>query len=93
MAIPPSATHSNSPVPSTTSIATGRPIASAPASHHPSSPQLSIAGSPHRPPVVLRSFTRNTSVGPVHDGDGSDGATLPALDLVLNEEDEEEQQE
>ncbi len=54
----------------------------------------SIAGgSPHRLPIVLRSLTRNASVGLVHDGDGSDGATLPALDLVLDEEDEDEQQE
>ncbi len=30
---------------------------------------------------------------PVLNGDGSDGATLPALDLVLDEEDEEEQQQ
>src|SRR5229473_799062 len=94
MAAPPSATHSHSRVPSTTSIATGHPIASAPASRRPSSRQPSIAGgSPRRPPVVLRSLTRNASVGPVHDGDGSDGATLPALDLVLDAEDEEEQQE
>src|SRR5260370_2192679 len=93
MAALPSASHLNSHVPSTTSIATGHPIASASASRSPSSRQPSIAGgSPRRPPVVLRSLTRNASVGPVHDGDGSDGATLPALDLVLDEEDEEEQQ-
>src|SRR5258708_13550305 len=71
MPAPPSVTHSHSRVPSMTSIATGHPIASAPASRCPSSRQPSIVGgSPHC----------------------SDGATLPALDLVLNEEDEEEQQ-
>src|SRR5258708_11841692 len=48
MAAPPSVTHSHSHVPSTTSIATGHPIASAPASHCPSSRQPSIVGgSPH----------------------------------------------
>src|SRR5260370_19504478 len=47
MAAPPSVTHSYSCVPSMTSIATGHPIASAPASRCPSSRQLSIvAGSP-----------------------------------------------
>src|SRR5260370_15710974 len=71
MAAPPSVTHSHSCVPSITSIATGHPIASAPASCHLSSHQPSIiGGSPCR----------------------SDGATLPALDLMLNEEDDEEQQ-
>src|SRR5258708_4330274 len=71
MAAPPSATHSHSCVPSMTSIATGHPIASAPASCHPLSCQPSIVGgSPHC----------------------SDGATLPVLDLVLDEEDEKEQQ-
>src|SRR5258708_25730097 len=71
MAALPSVTHSHSRVPSMMSIATGHPIASAPASRHPSSRQPSIiSGSPHR----------------------SDGTTLPALDLVLNEKDEEEQQ-
>ena len=71
MAALPSVTHSHSRVPSTTSIATGHPIALAPASHRPLSHQPSIvSGSPHR----------------------SDGATLPALDLVLDEEDKEEQQ-
>src|SRR5216684_3150787 len=71
MAAPPSVTHSHSCVPSTTSIATGHPIALAPAFCHPSSCQPSIiGGSPYC----------------------SDGATLPALDLMLNEEDEEEQQ-
>ena len=49
MAAPPSVTHSHSHVPSTMSIATGHPIASAPASHCPSSRQPSIiGGSPHR---------------------------------------------
>src|SRR5258708_7732468 len=71
MAAPPSVTHSHSHVPSMTSIATGHPIASAPASHRPSSCQPSIIGSSPR---------------------CSDGATLPALNLMLNEEDEEEQQ-
>src|SRR5258707_1959100 len=71
MAAPPSVTHSHSHVPSMMSIATGHPIASAPASRCPSSCQPSIVGgSPRR----------------------SDGATRPALDLVLDEEDEEEQQ-
>src|SRR5260370_2650223 len=71
MAAPPSVTHSHSHVPSTTSIATGHPIALAPASRCPSSHQPSIVGgSPRR----------------------SDGATLPALDLMLGEEGEEEQQ-
>src|SRR5258708_8700724 len=71
MAAPPSVTHSHSHVPSMTSIATGHPIALAPASHRPSSRQPSIiGGSPRR----------------------SDGATLPALNLVLDEEDKEEQQ-
>lgn len=92
MAAPQPVTHTHSRGPSTTSIATGHPIASAPASRRPSSRQPSIAsGSPRRPPVVLRSLTRNTSMGPVLDGDDS-GATRPALDLVLDEEDEEEQQ-
>src|SRR5258708_6936858 len=71
MAAPLSVTHSHSRVPSTTSIATGHPIALAPASHCPSSRQPSIVGGSPR---------------------CSDGATLPALDLMLNEEDEEEQQ-
>src|SRR5713226_1841828 len=44
MAALPLATHSHSHVPSTTLIATGHPIASAPASHHPSSCQPSIIG-------------------------------------------------
>src|SRR5258707_14537960 len=71
MAAPPSATHSHSCVPSMMSIATGHPISFAPASHHPSSRQLSIVGgSPHH----------------------SDGATLPVLNLMLNEKDKEEQQ-
>ena len=88
------ATYTHSRGPSTTSMATGHPIASAPASRRPSSRQPSIAsGSPRRPPVALRSLTRNASMGPVVDGDGSDVATLPALDLVLDEEDEEEQQQ
>jgi hypothetical protein len=94
MAAPQPSTHTHSRGPSMTSIATGHPLASAPASRRPSSRQASIAGgSPRRPPVVLRSLTRNASMGPVLDGDGSDGATLPALDLVLDEEDEEEQQQ
>ena len=94
MTAPQPASHTHSRGPSTTSMATGHPIASAPASRRPSSRQPSIAGgSPRRPPVVLRSLTRNASMGPVVDGDGSDGATLPALDLVLDEEDEEEQQQ
>ena len=89
MAPPQPATHTHSRGPST-----GHPIASAPASRRPSSRQPSIAsGSPRRPPVVLRSLTRNASMGPVLDSDGTDSATLPALDLVLDEEDEEEQQE
>src|SRR5260370_10427536 len=47
MAAPPSVTHSHSRVPSTTSIATGHPITSAPASRYPSSRQPSIVcGSP-----------------------------------------------
>src|SRR5260370_42240731 len=71
MAALPLATHSHSHVPSTTLIATGHPIASAPASRHLSSHQTSIIGG-----------------SPCH----SDGATLPALNLMLNEEDEEEQQ-
>src|SRR5216684_7676285 len=71
MAALPSVTHSHSHVPSMMSIATGHPIALAPASCHPSSCQPSIiGGSPHC----------------------SDGTTLPALNLMLNEEDEEEQQ-
>lgn len=87
-------THTHSRVPSTASIATGHPIASAPPSRRPSSRPPSVAsGSPRRPPVVLRSLTRNASVGPVHDSDGSDGAALPALEFVLDEEDEEEQQQ
>ena len=94
MAAPQPVTHTHSRGPSTTSMATGHPIASAPASRRPSSRQPSIAGgSPRRPPLVLRSLTRNASMGPVLDGDGSDGAILPALDLVLDEEDEEEQQQ
>lgn len=94
MAAPQPATHTHSRGPSMTSIATGHPIASAPASRRPSSRQPSIAGgSPRRPPVALRSLTRNASLGPVLDSDVSDGATLPALDLVLDEEDEEEQQQ
>ena len=94
MAAPQPATHTHSRGASMTSMATGHPIASAPASRRPSSRQPSITGgSPRRPPVALRSLTRNTSMGPVLDGDISDGATLPALDLVLDEEDEEEQQE
>ncbi|KAH9991761.1 kinase-like domain-containing protein [Russula vinacea] len=92
MAAPQSATHTHSRGPSTTSAATGHPIASAPASRRPVSRQPSVAsGSPRRPPVVLRSLARNTSVGPVSDRDGSD--VLPALDLVLDEEDEDEQQQ
>jgi hypothetical protein len=94
MAAPQPATHTHSRGPSMTSIATGHPIASAPASRRPSSRQPSIAGgSPRRPPVVLRSLTRNASMGPNLDGDGSDGATLPALDLVLDEDEEEQQQQ
>ena len=94
MAAPQPVTRTHSRGPSTASMATGHPIASAPASRRPSSRQPSIAGgSPRRPPVVLRSLTRNASMGPVLDGDGPDSATLPALDLVLDEEDEEEQQQ
>lgn len=88
-------THTHSRVPSTASIAAGHTLASAPASSRPSSRQASVAGgSPRRPPVALRSLTRNnTSVDPVLDRDGSDGGTvLPALDLILNEEDEEDEQ-
>ena len=74
------------------SVATGHPISSAPASCRPSSRQPSVAGSsPHCPPVALRLLARNTSMGPISERDGSDG--LPALDLVLDEEDEEEQHE
>lgn len=87
------ATHTHSRVPSAASIATGHPIASAPPSRRPSSRQASVAGgSPRRPPVPLRSLSRNTSMDPVFDRDGSDGAVLPAHDLVFNEEDEEEEQ-
>ena len=94
MAAPQPVTHTHSRVPSTASMATGHPIASAPPSRRPSSrPPSAAGGSPRRPPVVLRSLTRNASVGPVPDSDGSDSAVLPALELVLDEEDEEEQQQ
>ena len=94
MAAPQPVTHTHSRVPSTASVANGHPIASAPPSRRPSSRPPSVAGgSPRRPPVALRSLTRNASVGPVLDSDGSDSAALPALELVLDEEDEEEQQQ
>ncbi|KAI9511209.1 kinase-like protein [Russula earlei] len=85
-------THSR--VPSTASVATGHPLASAPASCRPSSRQASVAGgSPRRPSVVLRTIPRNTSMEPVLDHDGPDGTVLASLELVLNEEDEEEEQQ
>ncbi|KAN0120491.1 hypothetical protein V8E52_004318 [Russula decolorans] len=94
MAAPQPATHTHSRGPPMTSVATGHPVGLAPASRRPSSRQLSIAGgSPCLPPVALCSLTRNAFLGPVLDGDVSDGATPPALDLVLDEEDEEQQQE
>jgi len=85
-----SVTHTHSRVPSTASIATGHPIASAPPSRRPSSRQPSIAGGP---PATLRSHTRNASMDPVLDRDGSDSAVHPALEFVLDEDEEDEQQQ
>src|SRR5579863_3259788 len=66
-------THAHSRVPSTASIATGHTLASAPASSRPVSRQASVAGgSPRRPPVTLRSITRDASRAPVLGHDGSD---------------------
>ena len=48
------------------------------------------SGSPRRPLVVLCSLTRNASMGPVLDVGDPDGATLPALELVRDEEDKED---
>src|SRR6266850_5906062 len=85
-------THGHSRVPSAASIATGHTLASAPASRRPSSRQASVTGgSPRRPPVTLRSLTRDASRGPVLDRDGSDGAALRALGIVFDEEDEEDE--
>jgi serine/threonine protein kinase len=85
--------HTHSRVPSTASIS-GHPLASAPASRRPSSrPASAAGGSPRRPPVVLRTIPQSTPVDPVLDHDGPDGTLSPALDLVLNEEDEDEEQQ
>src|SRR6266850_1737579 len=85
-------THGHSRVPSAASIATGHTLASAPASRRPSSRQASVTGgSRRRPPVTLRSLTRDASRGPVLDRDGSDGAALRALGIVFDEEDEEDE--
>ncbi|KAI0267023.1 hypothetical protein BC834DRAFT_872193 [Gloeopeniophorella convolvens] len=74
-------THSR--VSSTASAAGLYLLGSAPPSRRPSSRQASVAGgSPRRPSVVLRSLSRNTSLGPARDAP-------PAL----NEEDEDEEQQ
>ena len=86
-------THTHSRVPSTASVNYGHALASAPPSHRPASRQSSIAaGSPRRPPTVLRSLSRTTSVNPVLDHDGSEGAVRPALGFVLDEDEEEDLQ-
>jgi hypothetical protein len=86
-------THTHSRAPSSASVATGHPIASAPASSRPSSRQASFAGgSPRRPSVALRSLSRHTPVDPILDRDGPENGLPHTLSSVLSEEDEEEEE-
>ena len=63
------------------------------ASRRPIFRQASLAGSsPCRPPVVLRIISQST-VDHVLDHDRPDGTLSPALELVLNEDENEEQQQ
>ena len=86
-------THAHPRVSSTTFVY-GLPLASASASHHPSSRLASAAaagGSPPRPAVGLRAIPQNASMDPVLDH-GNPGSTLPfALDHVFNEEFDDEE--